>query len=496
MLKRLLILALFNPYLVSVAYAADDEAINQDFKEQLMIQNSSTSTQQSGEIVKNSTTGLHGRYVLTPSRCAVCHSFNRRADGKKLNIKEPGDIVCDWCHSFGSASSYYVVLENEDGSELEQSTGHSRGFGISAGDWRAPDDTYPAFTPRYWLGGLTCFDCHSVHANPSKTLGHNETGEPLFNILDSGFTDVKTSARPGQPSVFEPGRWILKKNPDREISEETGVEIKDTYDGDYSGAVKWPVNKLTTNWDNPSIKNTFELKEFSSYSKTLNAVSELCIDCHDGNAGLHSVEALLYAPENGASGKQGLDSYVEAYSHDSKAGRCSGQMVQTPEDGHNDGPECRSCHRADGDCDLCHFSRMPDIDWPRDAYAVAGDKSSDSSLNHTKARVLKRGQSGLRAVSWDPEWRNLDLTCSDQCANFGFSYPHKTFAWKMLKNELYGTYFDDRNEELVQARQLLVKYSALTAQPAHDVINSVCLDCHNMTVWAPDKKDVFIKGVP
>ncbi|HEY3373750.1 MAG TPA: hypothetical protein VGK02_01640 [Candidatus Aquicultor sp.] len=517
MIARLLVLvALISSCFISTAYAASNNTNTlftaQQFESPKLESSSLTSSfkssslnsnfEESDTIVRNSLTGLHGRYVTTPSRCRVCHGFDKRAQGIQITAIA-GIYACDWCHDFGAASSYYVTLEGDEFGKPELGVGHSRGYGLSTGKWSAPDDTYPAFIPRFWYGGLSCFDCHSPHANPSRILGFNKSGQPRFGVLDPGFTDLKTSSQPGSSSMYKSGRWILKKNPDPEIDPESGYEIADTYDGDLSSLVRYPVNKVAINWDNPYAKNVAEASDANIRLEKTSSVSELCIDCHDGDGGLHSTSALAYSPENGADGKTGLNSYERAFGHDSQPGKCSGKLFINTEDGKNNGPPCRSCHRAGGDCDLCHTSGRvaAETNWPRDAYAPNPSLASNKGFEGVQAdkvqHVLDRDSLQLKSVArWDPQRKNSSVECSSECVNLGYSWPHRTFAWKMLKNELYGVYLDDQNVEVTQVKQLLVKYSAISAQPAQDPIGAVCLDCHNPFVWKPGTKEALKKGLP
>ncbi|HCG98785.1 MAG TPA: hypothetical protein DE036_02990 [Actinobacteria bacterium] len=65
----------------------------------------------------------------------------------------------------------------------------------------------------------------------------------------------------------------------------------------------------------------------------------------------------------------------------------------------------------------------------------------------------------------------------------------------MLKNELFGI---DLNGEAVapgERREVLAKQLSLDLAPTQD-LDSVCLDCHNPTMWQLGAKEAFIRGLP
>jgi len=503
MLKRLLIMvALIVPCFASVAHAASDNLDSWNISQLIEASGFETVTEEHSLIIKNSDNGLHGSYATTPTRCGICHGSNNKGAGDLLKLSTTRDGACDWCHGAGSASARYIAMDNNDEGTLEYDTGHSRGFGMSTGKWKAPNDTYPAFTPGFWWGGLSCFDCHAAHANPARTLGHTAMGDPIYGVLDPGFNAIQTSVQPGKPSVFKAGRWFLKKNPDREFLEELGVEIEDHQGDDDSDFIRFPVNKVAINWDEPLTENPLGLTHSSVPCERVISVNELCVDCHDGNAGFHDEATLVYSEELALRGKTGIDSYTEASSHDSQPGTCSGQAVFNPEDGNNDGPSCRSCHRGAGDCELCHNDgSSAAIKWPREAYAMdpeiaklKADASSDD-LEIDNGSLVLNNYRQQHHVYWDPDLMSAEITCSPDCVNVGLSWPHRTLAWKMLKNDLFGIDLDGREVGPGERREVLARQLSLDLEPAHD-LDSVCLDCHNPTAWRPGAKEAFIRGLP
>lgn len=96
-----------------------------------------------------------------------------------------------------------------------------------------------------------------------------------------------------------------------------------------------------------------------------------------------------------------------------------------------------------------------------------------------------------RTVDWYDDWRTAtgfvqmgkmmangaEQGVGVDCSDDGFSWPHRTLGWKMLKDDLFGLNFDGTPVSVGQTRN----YGG-TNYVAHD-LDSVCLDCHNPTVW-------------
>lgn len=107
-----------------------------------------------------------------------------------------------------------------------------------------------------------------------------------------------------------------------------------------------------------------------------------------------------------------------------------------------------------------------------------------------------------RTVVWSANWRNAEGIINSDCSDDGFSWPHRTLGWKMLKDDLFGLNFDGTPVAVGQSRTAQSfaleagslstgggigrnhqdTYTTQSAGAAHD-IDSVCLDCHNPTVW-------------
>ncbi len=158
------------------------------------------------------TSGPHGGYLTSTHKCRECHAVHRAAGKFKLMRSNTRFEACDWCHGTGAGSGFNIETDNNDNYTTENNVGHTMGYGIESGKWKAPDDTYPAFTPSYWLGGFSCFDCHSPHANKSRMLGFNTKGtggylNAGFFIADPGNSGLQNA--PDETNV----RWLWSQLP-------------------------------------------------------------------------------------------------------------------------------------------------------------------------------------------------------------------------------------------------------------------------------------------
>jgi hypothetical protein len=530
--------------------------------------------------------GPHGGYLTSTHKCRECHAVHRAAGKFKLTRSDTRFETCDWCHGTGAGSGYNVQMDNDDNYTEEYNVGHSLGFGIESGKWKAPDDTYPAYTSNYWLGGFACFDCHSPHANPRRLLGFRDNGTvwdetTATAISDPGHDDLSTSVS-GTDSLYPAGSWILIKDPDQEISTTTetvdywrfdddtntagtndttyvatGMEIPDivaayqaidtvtvSYGlmGQYSTSQSYPVNKIAIDWDNPigltySAQPGDEDMGFRTRAGAKNwSVSEFCTDCHDGNAGMSTVQAPLFS-EDRALRNQGTatetptwqGNYDLAYGHDSNPRHSACQMKFNPEDSYDFGPDCRTCHRGSSDCGICHSSDQATNKAWRDIYTMAETAVNDQDISAADGIqgtswfsnvfttvdgydttptasdtdlangpiMFKHEQSVDWSIVPTGNWRTSEDTAtaavSDYCSNDGFSWPHRTLGWKMLKDDLFGLDFDGTVVGVGDERDgggssydssytVEVASTYLFNKAAHD-IDSVCLDCHNPTIW-------------
>ena len=200
------------------------------------------------------TSGPHGGYLTSTHRCRECHAVHRAAGKFKLLRSDTRFEACDWCHGTGAGSGFNIQMDNDDNYTTEYNVGHTMGFGVSTGKWKAPDDTYPAFTPNYWQGGFSCFDCHSPHANPARLLGYDAAGIAIPSIVNTATGEVYNIGNPGHDlytsggkgyapgGSFVPalgfnlpaskskpyylaGSWLLIKNPDREMATSTTAVV-------------------------------------------------------------------------------------------------------------------------------------------------------------------------------------------------------------------------------------------------------------------------------
>ncbi|OFW34693.1 MAG: hypothetical protein A2074_01450 [Candidatus Aquicultor primus] len=347
-----------------------------------------------GDQVFNGTTmlyqsGPHGGYLTSTHRCRECHAVHRAAGKFKLLRSDTRFEACDWCHGTGAGSGYNIQMDNDDDYTTEYNVGHTMGFGVSTGKWRAPDDTYPAYKPNYWFGGFSCFDCHSPHANPARMLGYKDSGlaggvlrpdGKYYAIANPGHDNIQFAtdafgANTGRAymtldkPIYLAGSWLLIKNPDREIATDTetvkyydidtlnlltitinkGQEISDKIysDTDVNGdatsgllgqyaanmgwtvalsdenslTAKFPVNKMPIDWDSPvgaagtgAVNPGFDERGGTA----IWSVNEFCTDCHDGNAGQHTVQAPLFSEDRALRLQSSPNggSYDLAYGHD------------------------------------------------------------------------------------------------------------------------------------------------------------------------------------
>ncbi len=134
-----------------------------------------------------------------------------------------------------------------------------------------------------------------------------------------------------------------------------------------------------------------------------------------------------------------------------------------------------------------------------DASKVAGATNPQTGIAPTNNTQLIQWQ---RTVVYPTNWRTSasTVTVGSNCADDGFSWPHRTLGWMMLKDDLFGVNFDGSPIAVGQTRSLTnldaqyaslgvtdpnAKLDTITAgltKPTQD-LDSVCLDCHNPTIW-------------
>jgi len=192
-------------------------------------------------------------------------------------------------------------------------------------------------------------------------------------------------------------------------------------------------------------------------------------------------------------------------------------MVFNPEDEQDFGPHCRNCHRGSSRCTTCHnTSGTGAITGDKDFGANNAEKKSYFRIGktttddtNTVAHYVSVASGGTaagaentasttygffkksRTTDWPSDWRTTStqlmasvsdtqtIAGADVCSDDGFSWPHRTLGWKMLKDDLFGLDFDGSAIAVGDSRT----YAGLPAGNAAHDIDSVCLDCHNPTVW-------------
>jgi hypothetical protein len=472
--------------------------------------------------------GAHGNYLTSTNRCRECHATHASSGIFKLTRSDTRFEACDWCHGSGAGAGFDIKTDNNSEHTVEYGVGHSMGYGISKGNWRAPDDTYPAYTPSYWLGGFSCFDCHSPHANPKRLLGFSNNGTMTFPIYNPGYNAITALSMSHKNLQYPAGSWLLLKNPDRETNPTTGKEISDS-DVKTSLAIsfngrqhRFPVHKQAIDWDHPSRSGGAMSDGFQ--------ISQFCADCHDGNAGLATEQVAMFSEDLALMGKTDIQAYVIGSGHDSSEQE-HGARYFDPEDNINNGPSCRGCHRGSSTCKICHSNSemlQASGQYPRPSFpgniqtalspvpaGMAGVKSK-VLINVTDATVRVAPSSGTTIV-YPTDWNSSNSAHAEPaCCDNGFSWPHRTLGWKMLKDDLFGVDFDgqtairpgDRRklpQAMVRARQrttnstmtnLLNAGMAGATAPAQN-LDSVCLDCHNPNIWNPQLKgNLLLRGLP
>jgi len=195
-------------------------------------------------------------------------------------------------------------------------------------------------------------------------------------------------------------------------------------------------------------------------------------------------------------------------------------MKFNPEDGLDMGPHCRNCHRGSTACDTCHsegkaaFTAIASTGadnaqsksvfnsyWISTAIVYDTLDSTptgyDASAQQTNTGVFFKWE---RSVQFDSDWRISSSMFSPACADDGFSWPHRTLGWMMLKDDLFGLDFNGDPIAPGATRVALADpdltnqindgdpysdhqaYTWLVGKQVHD-LDSVCLDCHNPTIW-------------
>jgi len=172
-------------------------------------------------------------------------------------------------------------------------------------------------------------------------------------------------------------------------------------------------------------------------------------------------------------------------------------MQFNPEDGKNFGPHCRNCHKGSSDCGACHspygYNTVNGKSYRAYTSSAQDAANNDYPINSRPglstyfANNQYRNERGF-ADGWPVDWDTTSAAVSATCSNDGFSWPHRTMGYMMLKDELFGL---DRDGTVVGVGGTKVVYINDPSNPstwtteaiaAHD-LDSVCLDCHNPNIW-------------
>ncbi len=214
-------------------------------------------------------------------------------------------------------------------------------------------------------------------------------------------------------------------------------------------------------------------------------------------------------------------------------------MKFNPEDEQLGGPRCRNCHKGSSGCGGCHNTDVSELDGvttdtagsagaeaasnsrtaitflfsamyqmagypapslesvaPLTAYKMTTTSEGIDQLNSLEVTFTPAGDiwgkavngktpiiKNSRTVSWSTAWRSdANPNLSGGCSDDGLSWPHRTLGWKMLKDDLFGidvtgTYNGGKSAVIGVGETR--KFSGTVT---HD-LDSVCLDCHNPTIW-------------
>ncbi len=212
----------------------------------------------------------------------------------------------------------------------------------------------------------------------------------------------------------------------------------------------------------------------------------------------------------------------------------------------NFGPHCRNCHKGGGSCERCHADGLrgttvtadaitnyeePYPEWVQstfstDVASLGGYPWAWPYYGGLSSFGIPQGFPGSwleamgytpgpqktafidpdanndwrheRTVYWASNWRTNATALSPICSDDGFSFPHRTMGYMMLKDELFGLDFDGSAVNVGEVRDGVPDTilsdgstaavstdtlpSNLYGKVAHD-LDSVCLDCHNPNIW-------------
>jgi hypothetical protein len=326
----------------------------------------------------------------------------------------------------------------------------------------------------------------------------------------------------GQPTVlrkpiYKTGKYLLLKNPDDEnglglagdLSTSTvTVDGKPVHTVENTSSVS---NKIAIDWDNPlgpALTFAGDLPIYSTGNDERSAFpyqitgddenrpgiateGEFCADCHDGTAGLSTQAAEVWKP---SASDSTTGAYEIAYSHDSQPRGCDRQLLLNPGDENNFGPECRKCHVGASSCNQCHADPgVFDVPNPNPLEPV-WDTAGSPPL--TEGRSTYVAQPSLKSIYAEGVATALGPACMDG----GFSFPHRTLGYNMLKDSLWGVDFDGTPlapgevrgagmnmltlEQKFGTNALAESFeTSRLVNTAAENLDSACIDCHVPTVW-------------
>jgi hypothetical protein len=309
--------------------------------------------------VCHSTHYAEGSFMLlrANSREAACDYCHGGGGGSNINI-QMDNAYKTMTEDFDVADGVVDVANTPTGG---YGTGHTLGY-----TGMAPTDIKPAYQA---ANGFACFDCHSPHGNserimgvtgnPGRTLGTDNIVVPMDQppyignstdgILNSGgewgvdpkFGNFKWFGDPwaagGRPAddtagarliyrpIFPAGRFMLIKDPHSTAKEgRPDTDTPRSVFDDVTALATDGLNKIAINWDEPmgpadggygggqdndsDQPFLFAPKDPVTGDGGFAALSEFCIDCHDGTGGASTQAAEVWNSVEGT--------YTVSYSHD------------------------------------------------------------------------------------------------------------------------------------------------------------------------------------
>lgn len=179
-------------------------------------------------------------------------------------------------------------------------------------------------------------------------------------------------------------------------------------------------------------------------------------------------------------------------------------MILNPGDSNNYGPHCRNCHTGASSCNQCH--------------GTAGGGYTATFTAPVAGRTNYTAQSYIKTSA---------TTVGSKCLDGGFSWPHRTLGYNMLKDELWGVDFDgtpiavgatrgtstigtivaqydDTSADASSGIPAVASDNGVLLNAATENLDSVCIDCHgDATYWngTTDRSsamdsELLLRGLP